>query len=159
MRVYSTRASRNLRATPAQVYRALTDGELVGRWRVPEGMTSHVHQFDVHEGGRFRVSLTYDRRTEAGKSSAHTDTYRGRFLLLVENERVVEALEFETDDPALSGLMTMTTTITPTSLGALVEIVHDGVPDAIRRADNEAGMEMALTRLAALVEAGPRGDR
>lgn len=53
----------------------------------------------------------------------------------------------------------MTTTITPTVLGALVEIVHDRVPDAVRRADNEAGMEMALTLLAALIEAGTQGDR
>lgn len=157
--MYSTRASRHVRATPAQVYRALVDGELIGQWRVPGGMTSRVHEFDAQEAGRFRVSLTYHRGTEAGKSSAHTDTYSGRFLRLVENELVVEALEFETDDPALGGEMTMTTTIKPRASGALVEVVHDGVPDAVRRADNEAGIEMALTRLAALVEASTQGDK
>jgi uncharacterized protein YndB with AHSA1/START domain len=147
-----------MRATPAEVYRALTDGELIGQWRVPEGMTSLVHEFDAQQGGRFRVSLTYDRPDEAGKSSANTDTYRGRFLRLVENELVVEGLHFETEDPALVGEMTMTTTITPTAMGCLVEMVHDGVPDGVRRADNEAGMEMALTRLAALTEPGTHGD-
>ena len=146
-----------MRATPDQVYRALIDGELIARWRVPEGMTSRIHEFDAQEGGRFRVSLTYDQPTEAGKSSAHTDTYRGHFLRLVENELVIEALEFETDDPALGGEMTMTTTITPTVAGAWVEMTHDRVPDAVVRADNEAGMDMALTRLSALLEARTQG--
>lgn len=150
--MYSNRASRNLRATPAQVYRALTDGELVALWRVPEGMTSRVHEFDARAGGRFRVSLTYDAPDEAGKSSANTDTYSGRFLRLVEDALVVEVLSFETEDPALAGEMTMTTTITPAGEGSLVEMVHDGVPDAVPRTDNEAGMQMALARLAALTE-------
>ena len=148
-----------MRATPAQVYRALTDGELVAQWRVPEGMTSRVQEFDAREGGRFRVSLTYDRADEAGKTSANTDTYSGCFVRLVEDELVVETLSFETDDPALAGEMTMTTTITPTPTGSLVEMVHDGVPDAVRRADNEAGTEMALARLAAVTEAGAHGER
>jgi len=148
-----------MRASPAEVYRALIDSAAMAHWRVPEGMTSHVHEFDARAGGRFRVSLTYDGGTEAGKSSAHTDTYRGRFLRLVENKLVVEGLEFETDDPALGGEMTMTTTLTPTATGTVVEMVHDGVPDAVPRADNEAGMEMALAKLAALVEASTPPDR
>jgi hypothetical protein len=28
-------------------------------WKVPAGMTSHVHEFDACEGGSFRISLTY----------------------------------------------------------------------------------------------------
>lgn len=37
-------------------------------------MTSRVHEFDVREGGRFRISLTYDEPTGTGKTTAHTDT-------------------------------------------------------------------------------------
>jgi hypothetical protein len=29
------------------------------------GMTSYVHAFDAHEGGFFRISLTYDAPTAA----------------------------------------------------------------------------------------------
>ena len=46
-------------------------------------MTSHVHVFDAREGGLFRISLTYDQPTATGKTSAHTDTYGGRFVKLV----------------------------------------------------------------------------
>jgi uncharacterized protein YndB with AHSA1/START domain len=69
------------------VYRALLDaGEIA--WRVPTGMSSHVHEFDAREGGSFRISLTYDAPTGTGKSAAYTDTYHGHFVKLVPNEPV-----------------------------------------------------------------------
>jgi hypothetical protein len=51
--------------------------------------------------------------------------------------------------------MTVTTTIARTPGGVLVEIVRDGVPDVISRADHEAGTRMALAKLASLVEGQP----
>ena len=68
-------------------------------WMVPAGMTGHVHAFDPRQGGPIRISLTYDEPTAIGKTTAHTDTYHGRFLKLVANEQVIELLEFETTDP------------------------------------------------------------
>ena len=62
----------------------------------PTGMTMHVHEFDPREGGFFRMSLTYDAPTRTGKTAAHTDTYRGRFVRLVPSEQVVQTVEFET---------------------------------------------------------------
>src|SRR5436309_1865523 len=100
----STRVRRRVNAPRASVYRALLDARAVAQWMVPTGMTSHVHAFDAREGGSFRISLTYDAPTERGKTTAHTDTYHGRFVKLVTNERVVEVVEFETTDPALRGV-------------------------------------------------------
>jgi uncharacterized protein YndB with AHSA1/START domain len=150
--MYSTRVSRHVNAPRAAVYRALLDPEAVARWRVPEGMSSHVHEFDAREGGAFRVSLTYDTNDGAGKSAERTDTYHGYFRKLVPDEQVVEVLEFETGDPALGGAMTMTTTLTDAEGGTDVVIVHEGIPDAVPAADNETGTRMALANLAALVE-------
>jgi hypothetical protein len=65
---------------------------------VPDGMSEHVHEFEAREGGRFCVSLTYAEPGELGKTSAPTDTYRGRFRRLVPESQVVEVLEFQTDD-------------------------------------------------------------
>src|SRR5881296_3267899 len=107
----STRISRHVNAPRASVYRALLDARAVARWMVPTGMTSHVHDFDPREGGAFRISLTYDAPTGTGKTTAHTDTYHGRFLKLVPDEEVVEVVEFETADPALQGEMTITFTL------------------------------------------------
>jgi uncharacterized protein YndB with AHSA1/START domain len=150
--VHSTRVSRHIRANPSAIYQALLDPEAIARWRVPNGMTSRVHEFDPREGGRFRVSLTYDEPGRLGKSTSRTDTYRGQFVELVMNEKVVEEMEFETDDPALRGAMTMTTTLISTDDGTDVLVVHQGVPDSVPAADNEAGMRMALDNLANLVE-------
>ncbi|TFV55241.1 polyketide cyclase [Geodermatophilus sp. DF01-2] len=151
----TTRVSRFLRVPRAAVYRALLDPAAVTRWKVPEGMTCEVHEFDAREGGALRVSLTYAEPGPQGKTTAHTDTYRGRFVRLVPGELVVEVDVFETDDPTLRGEMTSTITLTDADGGTELTAVHDGVPDGVCPADNELGWRMALDRLAALVERGP----
>ncbi|MFI1418512.1 SRPBCC family protein [Streptomyces sp. NPDC020731] len=151
--MYTTRVSGHVNAPRPAVYRALVSAEAVARWRVPPGMRSEVHAFEAREGGGFRVSLTYDSPDAAGKSSAHTDTYHGRFTRLVPCELVVEVLEFESEDPGLRGTMTITTALTEADGGTDVLIVHEGVPDAVSAADNDAGTRSALSRLARFVEA------
>ncbi|MDQ1749818.1 MAG: hypothetical protein QOE71_874 [Pseudonocardiales bacterium] len=144
--------SRHVNAPRSSVYRALLDPDAISKWRVPNGMSSHVHEFDAREGGRFRITLSYDAPGTAGKSAPHTDTYHGHFVRLVPDEQVVEAIEFETADAALRGTMTMTTTLTDAAAGTDVVVVHDGVPDGVPAADNEMGTLMALANLAVLVE-------
>jgi uncharacterized protein YndB with AHSA1/START domain len=152
----STRISRHVNAPRALVYRALLDARAVATWKVPTGMTSHVHEFDPREGGSFRLSLTYDAPTGTGKTTAHTDTYHGRFVKLVPDEQVVEVVEFETTDPAMQGEMTITTTLADADGGTEVTAVHEGLPRGLSPADNETGWRMSLAKLAALVEAGWR---
>jgi uncharacterized protein YndB with AHSA1/START domain len=151
--MYSTRISGHVNAPRAAVYRALLDADAIAKWRVPAGMSSHVHEFDAREGGSMRVSLTYDGPSHTGKSASHTDTYHGHFAKLVPDELVVEVFEFETEDPALRGTMTMTTKLTDADGGTDVLIVHDGIPDSVPAADNETGTRMALANLAEFVEA------
>ncbi|MEU0372205.1 SRPBCC domain-containing protein [Streptomyces sp. NPDC006283] len=152
--MYSTRVSRHIKATRPAVYRALLDAAAIAQWRVPDGMTSEVHEFEPREGGRFRVSLTYDAPVGTGKSAPQTDTYHGHFATLVPDEKVIEVLQFETADPALGGTMTMTTTLTEAPGGGTdVLIVHEGIPDVVPAADNKSGTRMALAHLARLVEA------
>ena len=50
-----------------------------------------------------------DRR--AGKTSANADVFEGQFVELVPGERIVERVEFRSDDPAFAGAMTITTTL------------------------------------------------
>lgn len=151
--MYTSRVSGHVDAPRAAVYRALVSAEAIARWRVPAGMSGEVHEFDPREGGRFRVSLTYEAPDASGKSAAHTDTYHGHFARLVPDERVVEVLEFEAADPALRGAMTLTTTLTDAEGGGTdVLMVHEGIPDAVPAADNETGTRMALANLARLVE-------
>jgi uncharacterized protein YndB with AHSA1/START domain len=150
----STRIGRHIKAPRAKVYSTLLDARAVAKWKVPEGMTCHVHEFDAREGGSFRISLAYDKPTGTGKTTSRTDTYHGRFVTLVTNEQVVEVDEFETTDPALRGEMTITITLTDADGGTDLVAVHEGLPRGVSTADNETGWRMALAKLAALVEAG-----
>lgn len=119
---------------------------------VPTGMTSHVHAFDGSEGGAFRISLTYDAPTGTGKTSAQTDTFHGRFDRLVPDELVVQKVEFETDNPAMAGEMTITYTLVDTGGETDLVSVHEGIPPGVNPADNELGTQISLGRLADLVE-------
>ena len=148
----STSISIHVNAPRAIVYRALLDARAVAKWKVPTGMTCHVHEFDAREGGSFRISLTYNAPTGTGKTTAHADTYHGRFVKLVPNEQVVEVDEFETADPAMRGKMTVTITFTDADGATDVVGVHAGLPPGVSTADNETGWRMALAKLAALCE-------
>lgn len=151
--VSTTRVHRHIAAPRAAVYRALVDAGAVGRWMVPDGMTSVVHHFDAREGGTFRISLTYDAPSGTGKTSAHTDTHHGRFVELVPDTRVVQTVEFETDDPALRGEMTMSFSLRDAAGGGTdLDAVHEHVPSGVPPSDNEIGWNMSLGKLAALVE-------
>ncbi|HEX6250906.1 MAG TPA: SRPBCC family protein [Gemmatimonadaceae bacterium] len=150
----STRVTQHVRAARRQVYRALLDPEAVRTWMVPDGMTSEVHEFDAREGGRFRISLTYDEPTGTGKSTAHTDTYHGQFTRLVPDQKVIETIEFESDDAAMRGEMTVTFFLRDAGGGTEVVGVHEDLPPGLSPADNETGWRMSLAKLAALVERG-----
>jgi uncharacterized protein YndB with AHSA1/START domain len=153
MTAISTRITRHVNAPRASVYRALIDAQAVATWMVPNGMTSHVHEFEARVGGPFRISLTYDAPTGTGKTTAHTDTYHGHFVKLVPNEQVIEVTEFETSDPAMQGEMTITFTLRDANGGTDVFGVHENLPPGVSPTDNKTGWQMALDKLAALVEA------
>lgn len=148
----TTRLSRVIRAPRARVYRALIDPADVSRWMVPEGMVSRVHSFDAREGGTFRISLTYDVPTTAGKTSAQTDSYHGTFVQLAPDSKVVQRIEFESDDPAMQGPMTVSYLLADVDGGTELVGVHENVPPGVSPADNELGWSMSLDKLARLVE-------
>ena len=148
----STRISYHIDAPRERVYRAVLDPSAVSNWKVPDGMTCHVHEFDAREGGSLRISLTYAAPTGTGKTNGRTDTYRGRFARLVPNEQVVEIDEFETTDPALQGEMTITITLVDAEGGTDLLATHEELPPGVSVADNELGWRLALAKLAALTE-------
>ena len=116
--------------------------------RKSRGELTFIHDRDPHQPACERAP------PEAGKTTAHTDTYHGRFIELVPDEEVVEVVEFETADPALQGEMTITISLADADGGTDVLAVHDRLPPGLSPADNEAGWRSSLAKLAALVEAG-----
>mgnify|MGYP003576557279 CR=1 FL=1 len=147
-------ASRVIKASPQTIYRALLDPKAIVTWRPPDGMTAHIHAFDGREGGSFRMSLTYtgpDHEVR-GKTSESVDTVLVRFVELVPDSRVVERAEFETDDPAFAGGMTIVTTLAPTPDGTKVTISCEDVPSGIPPDVHEGAIASTLKKLAAFTE-------
>lgn len=115
-------------------------------------MTSRVHSFYAREGGTFRISLTYDMPTTAGKTNAQTDSFHGRFVRLVPDAEVVQAVEFETTNPAMRGEMTITYTLAEADGGTDLVGIHENLPPGVSPVDNELGWSMSMEKLAKLVE-------
>jgi uncharacterized protein YndB with AHSA1/START domain len=145
-------ASRSISAPAAVVYRALVDEAALVEWLPPAGMTARFERFDLRWGGSYRLVLTYEDPTAAeGKATADSDVVEARIVELVPGERVVQAIDFESDDPAFAGTMTMTWTVTPADGGSLVEFRADDVPAGISAEDHATGMNSSLDQLATYV--------
>jgi uncharacterized protein YndB with AHSA1/START domain len=150
----STQVSMVIKASRKAVYQACLDPDALARWRVPDNMTGRVHAFEAREGGTYRMSLTYQdpAHSPGGKTSRDTDTFHGRFVELVPDEKIVEVVAFESRDPGFAGEMKITTRLTDTGEGTRIAILCEGIPPGIRPEDNETGCRQSLQKLAALVE-------
>lgn len=147
-------ASRVIAASPQALYRAFVDPAAIASWRPPQGMKAEIHTFDPREGGDYRMSFLYTEPDPEvqGKTSDHADTFEGRFVGLIPGERIVEEIDFVSDDPAFRGTMTITTTFRPVSGGTEVTVVCEDVPEGIGESDHKAGIASSLANLAAFVE-------
>ena len=146
------RVERVIPAPPARVFRAFTDPDALVEWLPPSGMTGRFEQADIRPGGSYRMVLTYDEAGH-GKSSDDSDVVDVRILEVVPGERLVQAADFESDDPAFAGTMTMTWSVAPHPDGSLVEIRADDVPSGISARDHEEGIGASLDNLAAHLSA------
>jgi uncharacterized protein YndB with AHSA1/START domain len=149
----SDRAFRVVRAPVDRVFAALVEREALERWLPPGDMTGSFERFDPRPGGSYRLVLTYADPTAAhGKTSADSDVVDVRYLDIVPNERVVQAVDFVADDPRFAGTMTMTWSVQEEAGGTRVEIVADDVPDGISADDHATGLASSLANLARFVE-------
>jgi uncharacterized protein YndB with AHSA1/START domain len=153
------RASRIIEAPVARVFEALVDRDALETWLPPRGMAARFERFDPTPGGSYRLILTYtdpDPSGARGKSSSDdgtgddidVDIVEARFVAIVPDQRVVQAVDFVADDPAFAGTMTMTWAVRPVAGGTRVEITADDVPDGISAGDHQVGLTSSLDNLA-----------
>ena len=139
----TVRLHRVLAAPPERVYRAFLDADAQAKWLPPNGFTCKVHAFDPRVGGKYRMTFT---NFTTGKGHS----FGGVFKELVPNERVSYSDAFE--DPNLPGEMTTTITLKAVSVGTELQIVQEGIPDAIPEEACYLGWQESLVLLGKLVE-------
>ena len=149
----SDQASVVIAAPRERVFAALVDPEALTTWLPPDGMTGRFERFDPRPGGSYRLVLTYaDASAARGKATVDSDIVEARFVDVVPGERVVQAVEFVSDDPANAGTMTMTWQVSEVAGGTRVDIRADDVPAGISAEDHAVGLRSSLANLAGYVE-------
>jgi uncharacterized protein YndB with AHSA1/START domain len=139
----TVRFHRVLKATPERVYRAFIDPDAKVKWLPPHGFTAKMHHSDARVGGTYKMSFT---NFTSGKSHS----FGGEYRELTPHELLRWTDRF--DDANLPGEMTVTVRLKKVSVGTEVEIVQEGIPDAIPAEACVLGWQESLTLLALLVE-------
>ena len=150
----TTRNSKVIKAPPETLYRAFTDPEALAVWLAPGEMSGKVHSFDVKVGGGYQMSLFYPQseKEPRGKTSEREDRFTARFVELRPPKKILQAITFDSDNPAFSGEMIMNVTFEAKNIGTKVTITFKNIPSGIRPEDNEAGTRPALEKRARYVE-------
>lgn len=141
---YTLTQIRVLHAPPERVWRALTEPGALAKWNPPDGFFAEVHEFDLREGGKQRLSFV-------NLSTGERHSFGGSFLEVAPNERLVVSERF--DDPNLAGDMTTTYRLRAVSLGTELTVEQQGLPDLIPEEACRMGWQQSFELLARLVEA------
>jgi uncharacterized protein YndB with AHSA1/START domain len=143
-------ASRVIAAPVARVFAALLDSNALAQWLPPSGMTARFEHFEARVGGSYRMILKYtDAPVSGGKSTVDSDIVEARFIEIASDDRVVQAVDFASDDLSFAGTMTMTWSVSAVHGGTRVDMRCDNVPPGISAEDHAAGMSSSLANLAA----------
>ncbi len=139
----SVRLHRVLRSKPEKVYRAFLEPDAIAKWIPPYGFTCKVHQMNVRVGGTFKMSFH-------NFSTGNGHSFGGEYLELVPNALIRYTDKF--DDPNLPGVLLVTVKLTPVLCGTDIDIVQEGIPEAIPLEMCYLGWQESLAQLATLVE-------
>jgi uncharacterized protein YndB with AHSA1/START domain len=143
MATNTVRLHRVLRAPPERVYRAFLNADAMAKWIPPHGFTCTVHHMEPRVGGTFRMSFT-------NFTTQQVHSFGGEYLELMPNELIRYTDKF--DDPNLPGVLEVTVSLKTVFCGTELNVVQEGIPDAIPVEACYLGWQESLELLAKLVE-------
>jgi uncharacterized protein YndB with AHSA1/START domain len=139
----SVRLHRVLAAPAERVYRAFLDPAAMAKWLPPYGFTGTVHEMNARVGGGYKMSFT-------NFTTGNGHSFGGKYIELKQNERIIYIDQF--DDPHLPGEMQVTIDFRSVACGTDLQIVQEGIPEAIPVEMCYLGWQQSLNQLAQLVE-------
>src|SRR5437764_12575596 len=144
----TVRLHRVLRAPSERIYRAFLNADALAKWLPPNGFTGKVHHLDAKVGGTYKMSFT-------NFTTGNSHSFGGEYLELLPNERIRHTDKF--DEPNLPGTMQVTVSFRKVSCGTELNVVQEGIPEAIPLEACYLGWQQSLALLAQLVEAETPG--
>lgn len=147
-------ASRFIKAPAHRIYLAFLDPKAVSKWRPPSGMGCEVYEFDPRRGGKYKMTFKYinPEHNVAGKRLLIQMFFRECLLNLLQTEKIVGQIKLESDDPAFTREMKITTKLTPVKDGTKVAFMAENIPQGIKKKDHDKGMQSTLENLAKFTE-------
>jgi uncharacterized protein YndB with AHSA1/START domain len=139
----TVRLHRVLTTTPEKIYRAFLEPDAMAKWLPPNGFACTVHHMDAKVGGSFKMTFR-------NFTTGHGHAFGGEYVELVPNERLRYTDKF--DDPGLPGTLTVTVDLKRVMVGTEMNVVQDGIPDALPVEACYLGWQQSLENLAKLVE-------
>jgi uncharacterized protein YndB with AHSA1/START domain len=139
----TVRLHRIVATRPEKIYRAFIEPDAMAKWLPPNGFTCTVHHMDPKAGGSYRMSFPEFHH----RPGSHVQwRVRG-----ARSQRAF-ALYRQVREPGLAGEIQVTVTLKKVSLGTEVDIVQQGLPEAIPIEACYLGWQESLRNLAKLVE-------
>ena len=139
----TVRLHRVLATKPEKVYRAFLEPDALAKWLPPNGFLCTVHSYEGKTGGTYKMSFR-------NFTTNQSHSFAGKYLELVPNKRLRYTDKF--DDPNLPGEMQVTVTLEAVSVGTDLQILQEGIPDAIPAEACYLGWQESLKNLARVVE-------
>jgi uncharacterized protein YndB with AHSA1/START domain len=134
---------RVIKSSPEKVYRAFTEPLAMAAWLPPYGFLCTVHEMNVKAGGNFKMSF-HNFSTGNGHSfgGSYQEVKPGEFLKYTD----------KFDDPNLPGEMVTSVSFKKVMVGTEINIVQEGIPEAIPVEMCYLGWQESLDKLTKLVE-------
>ncbi|NTF46145.1 SRPBCC domain-containing protein [Rhizobium rhizogenes] len=135
-RLPSVMIVRRIRATPAKVWAAITDPELMMQWWGPDAGPTLSVVADVRPGGRFSVVFRLLNGDEHNPTGIYQDVVPEKLLV------------FTWDLPGTSDPKSLVTfRLEPYDAGTVLTLTHEHLPDEEARTSHESGWIGLLDKL------------
>lgn len=146
----TTKNSRDIKAKAETIYQAFINPKALEVWLAPADMKGKVHSFDLKIGGGYSMSLFYpDTENKLrGKTTGKEDRFTARFIDLSTNKKIVQAINFDTQNKEFAGERIMEVSLNAIDNGTRVTFFFKNIPIGINPADNEIGTISTLEKLA-----------
>lgn len=143
MKTNHVKLHRVLTASTEKVFKAFTDPDAMACWIPPYGFLCKVHSMDAKIGGTYKMTFT-------NFSTGKGHSFGGEYLEIVPNELIKYTDQF--DDPNMSDIMITTIQLKTVLCGTELNILQEGIPEAIPIEMCYLGWQESLDKLKRLVE-------